>query len=159
MILNKKYRSFILMLIFSSLIFGQENVIIKGSIKTSKGKPVNKANVVVIDTKIGTTSNKKGEFQFKIENNGYFNLEVSHVKYQKISKKLNPETDTVIFINSDNDKEGIKVEEGTYNSLDIEEVEGGEMPLKSYTFTHGDAKLSAKEKATLVAFFDRLRKE
>ena len=40
-----------------------------------------------------------------------------------------------------------------------EEVEGGEMPLKSYTFTHGDVKLSAKEKATLVAFFDRLRKE
>ena len=27
--------------------------------------------------------------------------------------------DTIIFINSDNDKEGIKVEEGTYNSLDI----------------------------------------
>lgn len=102
MILNKKYRSFILMLIFSSLIFGQENVIIKGSIKTSKGKPVNKANVVVIDTKIGTTSNKKGEFQFKIENNGFFNLEVSHVKYQKISKKLNPETDTVIFIRMEN---------------------------------------------------------
>ncbi|MFL2564279.1 MAG: carboxypeptidase-like regulatory domain-containing protein [Parvicellaceae bacterium] len=102
MILNKKYRSFILILIFSSLIFGQENVIIKGSIKTSKGKPVNKANVVVIDTKIGTTSNKKGEFQFKIENTGYFNLEVSHVKYQKISKKLNPETDTVIFIRMEN---------------------------------------------------------
>ena len=102
MILNKKYRSFILMLIFSSLIFGQENVIIKGSIKTSKGKPVNKANVVVIDTKIGTTSNKKGEFQFEIENTGSFNLEVSHVKYQKISKKLNPETDTVIFIRMEN---------------------------------------------------------
>ena len=102
MILNKKYRSFILMLIFSSLIFGQENVIIKGSIKTSKGKPVNKANIVVIDTKIGTTSNKKGEFQFEIENTGYFNLEVSHVKYQKISKKLNPETDTVIFIRMEN---------------------------------------------------------
>ena len=102
MILNKKYGSFILMLIFSSLVFGQENVIIKGSIKTSKGKPVNKANVVVIDAKIGTTSNKKGEFQFKIENNGYFNLEVSHVKYQKISKKLNPETDTVIFIRMEN---------------------------------------------------------
>tara|TARA_B100000035_G_scaffold36346_1_gene27460 strand:- start:517 stop:3168 length:2652 start_codon:yes stop_codon:yes gene_type:complete len=102
MILNKKYRSFILMLIFSSLIFGQENVIIKGSIKTSKGKPVNKANVVVIDTKIGTTSNKKGEFQFKIEKNGFFYLEVSHVKYQKIYKKLNPETDTVIFIRMEN---------------------------------------------------------
>ena len=90
------------MLIFSSLIFGQENVIIKGSIKTSKGKPVNKANVVVIDTKIGTTSNKKGEFQFEIENTGYFNLEVSHVKYQKISKKLNTETDTVILIRTKN---------------------------------------------------------
>ena len=66
MILNKKYGSFILMLIFSSLVFGQENVIIKGSIKTSKGKPVNKANVVVIDTKIGTTSNKNYSISLRI---------------------------------------------------------------------------------------------
>ena len=41
----------------------------------------------------------------------------------------------------------------------IEEIEEGEMPLKSYTLTHGGAKLSAKEKATLIAFFERLEKE
>ena len=57
------------MLIFSCSVFGQENVIIKGFIKTSNGKPINKANIVVIDNKIGTTSDKKGEFQFEIENN------------------------------------------------------------------------------------------
>ena len=67
MILNKKNGSFILMLIFSSIVFGQENVTIKGSLKTSKGKPINKANISVIGTKIGTTSNKKGEFKFEIE--------------------------------------------------------------------------------------------
>ena len=94
MILNKKNGSFILMLIFSSLVFGQENIIIKGSLKTYKGKPINKANISVIGTKIGTTSNKKGEFKFEIENTGSFNLEVSHVKYQKISKKLNSDTDS-----------------------------------------------------------------
>ena len=86
MIFNKKNCSFFLMLIFSSLVFGQENVTIKGSLKTSKGKPINKANISVIGTKIGTTSNKKGEFKFEIENTGSFNLEVSHVKYQKISR-------------------------------------------------------------------------
>ena len=116
MILNKNYLSFILMLIFSSLIFGQENVIIKGYVKTSKGKTVNKANIVVIDTKIGTISNKKGEFQFEIENTGYFNLEVSHVKYQKISKKLNTETDTVIFI---------KMENKVLQTLDVEYKDPG----------------------------------
>ena len=104
------------MLIFSSLIFGQENVIIKGYVKTSKGKTVNKANIVVIDTKIGTISNKKGEFQFEIENTGYFNLEVSHVKYQKISKKLNTETDTVIFI---------KMENKVLQTLDVEYKDPG----------------------------------
>ena len=90
------------MLIFSCSVFGQENVIIKGFIKTSNGKPINRANIVVIDNKIGTTSDKKGEFQFEIENTGNFNLEVSHVKYQKISKKLNSESDTLVFIKMNN---------------------------------------------------------
>ena len=102
MILNLKYRSFILMLTFSSLIFGQENVIIKGFVKTTNGKPINKANIVIVGKKIGTTSDKKGEFQFEIKHTGNFNLEVSHVKYQKISEKLNPEIDTLIFIRMEN---------------------------------------------------------
>ena len=116
MILNKKNGSFILMLIFSSLVFGQENIIIKGSLKTSKGKPINKANISVIGTKIGTTSNKKGEFKFEIENTGSFNLEVSHVKYQKISKKLNSDTDSVIFI---------KMKNKVLQTLDVEYKDPG----------------------------------
>ena len=116
MILNKKNGSFILMLIFSSLVFGQENVTIKGSLKTSKGKPINKANISVIGTKIGTTSNKKGEFKFEIENTGSFNLEVSHVKYQKISKKLNSDTDSVIFI---------KMKNKVLQTLDVEYKDPG----------------------------------
>ena len=116
MILNKKNGSFILMLIFSSLVFGQENIIIKGSLKTYKGKPINKANISVIGTKIGTTSNKKGEFKFEIENTGSFNLEVSHVKYQKISKKLNSDTDSVIFI---------KMKNKVLQTLDVEYKDPG----------------------------------
>ena len=116
MILNKKNGSFILMLIFSSLVFGQENIIIKGSLKTSKGKPINKANISVIGTKIGTISNKKGEFKFEIENTGSFNLEVSHVKYQKISKKLNSDTDSVIFI---------KMKNKVLQTLDVEYKDPG----------------------------------
>lgn len=38
-----------------------------------------------------------------------------------------------------------------------EEVEEGEMPLKPYTITHGDAKLSDQQKETLEAFFNGLR--
>ena len=116
MILNKKNGSFILMLFFTSLVFGQENVTIKGSLKTSKGKPINKANISVIGTKIGTTSNKKGEFKFEIENTGSFNLEVSHVKYQKISKKLNSDTDSVIFI---------KMKNKVLQTLDVEYKDPG----------------------------------
>ena len=116
MIFNKKNGSFFLMLIFSSLVFGQENVTIKGSLKTSKGKPINKANISVIGTKIGTTSDKKGEFKFEIENTGSFNLEVSHVKYQKISKKLNSDTDSVIFI---------KMKNKVLQTLDVEYKDPG----------------------------------
>ena len=39
----------------------------------------------------------------------------------------------------------------------IEEVQEGEMPLSSYTLTHGDAKLSTDQKNTLVNFFKSLR--
>lgn len=34
----------------------------------------------------------------------------------------------------------------------VETVEKGEMPLGSYTWTHADARLSAEQKATLVAW-------
>jgi len=39
----------------------------------------------------------------------------------------------------------------------IEEVKEGEMPLKEYTWTHGDAKLSQEQISTLVAWADGVR--
>lgn len=38
-----------------------------------------------------------------------------------------------------------------------EEVEEGEMPLSSYTWIHGEAKLSDKQRKTLAEFFKGLR--
>ncbi len=38
------------------------------------------------------------------------------------------------------------------------EVEEGHMPISSYTWTHGDAKLSKEQKETLEEFFEGLRK-
>lgn len=38
-----------------------------------------------------------------------------------------------------------------------EEVEEGEMPLESYTWVHGEAKLSSDQKETLEEFFNGLR--
>ena len=40
----------------------------------------------------------------------------------------------------------------------VEEVKGGKMPLNSYTWTHGEAKLTAGQKKTLAEFFEGLRK-
>ncbi len=37
-------------------------------------------------------------------------------------------------------------------------VEAGEMPLDSYTWTHGDAKLTAEQRQKLSTFFGKLRK-
>ena len=39
----------------------------------------------------------------------------------------------------------------------IEEVKEGEMPLKEYTWTHGDAKLSQEQISTLLAWADGVR--
>ncbi len=40
-----------------------------------------------------------------------------------------------------------------------EEVEEGEMPINSYTWTHGDASLSAAQKKTLADWFEAQMKE
>lgn len=40
-----------------------------------------------------------------------------------------------------------------------EEVEEGEMPLNSYTWTHGDASLSSAQKEKLAAWFESLMAE
>lgn len=52
-------------------------------------------------------------------------------------------------------------EEKRNHKLDecAEEVEEGEMPLASYTWTHGDAKLSAEQKETLETWFKSLMTE
>ena len=39
-----------------------------------------------------------------------------------------------------------------------EQVEEGEMPLKSYTLTHWNAKLSEDQKKELVSYFEELAK-
>lgn len=41
----------------------------------------------------------------------------------------------------------------------IEEVEEGEMPLSSYTLTHGDAKLNPEQIKLLIHFFETLKSE
>lgn len=38
----------------------------------------------------------------------------------------------------------------------VEMLEGGEMPLPSYTWTHADARLSEAQRATLMAYFRSL---
>lgn len=56
---------------------------------------------------------------------------------------------------------------GTYNEKRsdhkleecVELIEEGEMPLNSYTWTHGDAELSDKQKESLMEFFNDLRKK
>ncbi len=41
----------------------------------------------------------------------------------------------------------------------MEEVEEGEMPLNSYTWVHGEARLSAEQRETLIAWFRTLPHE
>ena len=41
----------------------------------------------------------------------------------------------------------------------MEEVEEGEMPLNSYTWMHGDARLTEEQRETLIAWFNTLPHE
>jgi hypothetical protein len=80
-----KYRFLFSLLFLSNLITAQ--TIIKGMVYIDN-KPIEGAAVYFNNTMIGSTTNNKGEFSFKIKD-GQYQLIVSYLGFKKISYNLN----------------------------------------------------------------------
>lgn len=66
-------------------------VVIRGVVKDEDGKPVERASIVVRGTKIGTTTNAKGEFTLQVPEDGV-TIEISAVGYSKETVKVSSGT-------------------------------------------------------------------
>ena len=71
------------LIVFTSLIsFGQTEI--KGQIIDEQGMPFSGANVFVIGTYDGTTSDEKGNFSFTTTASGNQKLQISFLSYETI---------------------------------------------------------------------------
>jgi iron complex outermembrane receptor protein len=83
-----KFLSAVLFFTISTLSAQQNNGKIKGTITTSDGKPASDVNVILKNSKYGTTANEYGTFEFnKVKVNTY-TLQVSLTGYETLEKEI-----------------------------------------------------------------------
>ncbi|MCD0466239.1 TonB-dependent receptor [Flavobacterium sp. ENC] len=67
----------------------QSNGKIKGNITTSDGKPASDVNLILKDSKYGTSANEYGAFEFSKVKAGSYTLQVSLTGYETLEQKVN----------------------------------------------------------------------
>lgn len=77
----------------SCFLFAQENFIIRGKITNNDAKPISFATIQLINTNTKkvisfSISDSQGNYSIKVNNQGNYILEISHVNYSKISETL-----------------------------------------------------------------------
>ena len=80
----------LLILVFSFIIgFSQETAIIKGTLKSNDGTPIDFANIVIKETKKGTTTNQYGKYKIKVPANTDLTIIISHIEFTPETLKVN----------------------------------------------------------------------
>ena len=74
----------------------QSQILVKGIVKDSKGKPIKLAAITLIDTYDGATSDSLGKFSFKSYDKGEYAISASLIGYRTQTIKILLEKDTVI---------------------------------------------------------------
>jgi outer membrane receptor for ferrienterochelin and colicins len=75
-------------LIFGSTVTGfSQTVLLKGKV-THANQPVEFANIILLPTTLGTTTNQEGYYQFSNLSPGQYQLKVSSIGYQTLSKEI-----------------------------------------------------------------------
>ncbi|MEN2401024.1 TonB-dependent receptor [Flavobacterium sp. MC2016-06] len=86
---NLKYLFLASMLFSVFTMFGQQNNgKIKGTITTSDGKPASDVNVLLKNSKYGTTANEYGAFEFSKVKAGSYTLQVSLTGYETLEQEV-----------------------------------------------------------------------
>ncbi|MEP6804996.1 MAG: TonB-dependent receptor, partial [Flavobacterium sp.] len=92
---------FILSFLFSVLSsFGQQNHgKIKGQITTSDGKPASDVNIILKNSKYGTTSDEDGNFEINRIRENIYILQISLAGYETSEKEVTVEDNKIAIIN------------------------------------------------------------
>ncbi|MCF6184281.1 MAG: carboxypeptidase-like regulatory domain-containing protein [Bacteroidales bacterium] len=114
---------FIILLLFSSQIFGQQTITIKGKLTDKKtNKKIAFASVGIKNSNIGTISNIDGYFELSFtQKNNYDTIFFSHLNYQYTAKKTSYFKDDSIY-NIYLTPENYKLEEVVVTSVPVSEI-------------------------------------
>ena len=82
-------------LFFLSYSFG--SIILNGIVSDNEGSPIENANIVLLNTEFGSSTNNRGEFLINISEPAEIIFEVSHIGYEKFTDKINVYED--LFLN------------------------------------------------------------
>ncbi|WP_194850745.1 TonB-dependent receptor [Nonlabens antarcticus] len=94
-----KYYLFSLLFVVTTLSFAQESIV-QGVILNEQQQPVNNANVSIIGTTLGSSSNSNGYYQIKVPSNTLIELQFSSISYKSILfKNLILKTNEILEIN------------------------------------------------------------
>ena len=75
--------------IFFGFTYSQDTIVFKGSLNDYQGNAIENANVFIPEKKISTSSDSNGKFSLSFIKTGKFNIQITHINYKKISKKIN----------------------------------------------------------------------
>jgi len=91
-----------LILVLSFFVgFSQETATIKGTLKSKDGTPIDFANIVIKETKKGTSTNQYGKYEIQVPANTDLTVIISHIEFtpETLKVKLKPNEVKVISKN------------------------------------------------------------
>ena len=71
-------------------ILANQDILIRGNVKDSKGEPIVGASVVIVGTNIGTTTDAQGNFKLNSSITESISLKVSSIGYRTFTKTISP---------------------------------------------------------------------
>ena len=93
MLFKGLHTTLIILLLLSISSYSQNSIIFKGTVKDSKGKSIENANITVQDPSRSTSTNLNGVFSLAFQKELKFTIEITHVNFKKITKKINLSSD------------------------------------------------------------------
>ncbi len=94
------YAIFLLLLIASPTMLFSQTAVVKGTVINEKGKPAQLVNIQLIGTKLGVTTDQKGDFSLRVPVNKVLHLAVTYIGYRRqdtVLRLVSGETKTINF--------------------------------------------------------------
>jgi vitamin B12 transporter len=120
-------QKFYLILFFVAFsITTEAQTVISGSVLDEKKMPMTGANILLLNTYDGTTSDVNGKFSFKTEEKDSQTLQVQYIGYENYAKRIflngTPVTITIILKEKENELNVVTITAGSFEASDSKKV-------------------------------------